>query len=159
MNHRSLLGTVTIAAATLVTGAAAPKPQPRIVSVEARLFRSDIGEFSKNILHDGYFGGWNTIIGAGDVAGPAEDILILVRVGTIPAADGEVVIDVPLVVTARTARKQLAQRRFNAMLVPYRGTAAHGLYLPHATCAGRIDVTATLGKQTRRAKLDMMCGE
>lgn len=140
--------------------ATAQPPQARIVALEARLFLEDSGELSKNVLdRKGSFTGWNTIIGEGGAPGAAKDIAIVVRVGfASPQQDG-IVIDGPLAVTARTAKKLIAQRRFTGILVPYRGSVAQVLFLPDVGCAGTIRVSATLGKQTSSAILHMDCGE
>ena len=147
-------------AALLVAAAAPPQAQPRIVGMEARLFLEGAGALSKNILDaNGQFSGWNTIIGEGSAEGAADDILIIVKVGVAqPQADASLVRG-PLVVSARTPKKLLAERRFSSILVPYRGSAAQTLFLPNVGCAGTVKVTATLGKQTRTATLHMDCGE
>jgi hypothetical protein len=146
--------------ALLLLGAAPPNPQPRIVAMEARLFLEPSGELSKNILdRNGVFDGWNTIIGEGSADRAARDVIVIVKVDFArPEAESEF-IDGPLIVTARTGKKLLAQRRFTSILVPYGGSAAQALYLPEVGCAGTVKLTATLGKQTRTATLHMDCGE
>jgi hypothetical protein len=126
------------------------------VAVEARLFLANSGRLSENVLStEGYYGTWNAIISDE----PTNDALIVVKVGTTPQPGDEAFVKGPLTITARSGRKLLGQRRFASFLIPTRGTTAQALYLSNIGCAGHVVVTATLGKQTRTAKLDMICGE
>ena len=147
---------VAVAVGALLAGAAPSAPQPRIVAVEARLLLANSGRLSDNVLSpEGYYGTWNSII-ADD---PANDSLIVVKIGTTPQLGDEAFVKGPLTITARSGRKLLGRRRFPSFLIPARGTAAQALFLSDIGCAGHVVVTATLGNQTRTAKLDMMCGE
>ena len=68
-------------------------------------------------------------------------------------------LDIPLTVGARTAAgKVLAQRQFSNILID-RGKVVEFLLLPNVTCAGKVTITATLGRQTRSATLALDCGE
>jgi hypothetical protein len=145
-----------LAVGAVLAGAAPPAPQPRIVGLEARLFLANSGRLSDNVLSsEGYYGTWNAIIDDD----PANDALILVKIGTAPQLGEEAFVKGPLTITARSGRKLLGQRRFPNFLIPARGTSAQALYLSDIGCAGHVLVTARLGSQTRTAKLDMICGE
>ena len=147
---------VAVAAGAVLAGASPSAPQPRIVAVEARLLLANSDRLSNNVLSpEGCYGTWNSII-ADD---PANDALIVVEVGTTPQLGDEAFVKGPLIITARSGRKLLGRRRFASFLVPARGTTAQGLYVSDIGCAGHVVVTATMGNQTRTAKLDMMCGE
>jgi len=148
------------AGAAVLLLAAAPPPQPNVAAIEARLFYSDTGRLSDNKLDaKGSFTGWNTVIGEGDSGGAADDVLIVAKIGLPKPVTEDVMVEAPLVITARAKGKVLARRDFGKILVAHRGTTSHALFLPGVGCAGRVDVTVQLGQRARTARLNMDCGE
>ena len=55
-------------------------PPYKVTGIQAKLFYSDKGTFSRDVLAKPDFGFWNTIIGAGDAEGPSNSTLVLVEV-------------------------------------------------------------------------------
>lgn len=132
--------------------------------VQARLFYSETGRFSDDILaRKKAFTFWNTIIGAGDAEENADDLLVSVslsagKFGT--PEDNEQNIDGPLTIKATDARgKVLGSRTFKNMLTGVGGSTTLPLWLNDVTCAGRVTVEARFAGKTKTAVLEMDCGE
>lgn len=140
-------------------GASAWSATPPPVAIEhigAQLLYSGSGTLSRDIAPPATFSGWNTVIGEGDAKGSATDVLVSV---TLTTPSDEQALDTPLTVSARTAAgKVLAERKFSNILID-RGKVFEFLLLPNVTCAGKVTITATLGRQTRSATLALDCGE
>ena len=120
------------------------------------LLYENSGRLSGNIAPPADFTGWNTVIGEGSAEEPANDLLVLVEVVT----RGEENVVQPLTVVARGARgKLLGQRRFANLLTSGDGRTWKALWLADVGCAGRIDVSATIGRSSRKAAVDLDCGE
>jgi hypothetical protein len=147
--------------ALLLAAAAPPNDhRPRVSAITARLFYTNTGSLSANVLDTkGYFGNWNTIIGGGSVSGPADDVLIVVAVDQDRAAGQQANVSLPLRLTATHKGNVLASRTIKDILIPDKGPAYAGLWLNGVGCAGSIDVVAQIGSSKKKATLDLDCGE
>lgn len=142
-----------------LAGPASAAPRVNLGKIEARLYLADKGQWSDDKLaKSSTWTGWNTIIGEGDAGGAASDIMIAVPLSSTGADDAISAI-MPLVVTAKAGKRILASRTIKGRLIPYKGATRAAVYLTDAACAGRIDITASFGKQVRKARLNMDCGE
>jgi hypothetical protein len=139
-------------AAMLAAPAAAPAPS--VGAFRMHLFYEGSGRLSKDISPPVEFTGWNTIIGEGSAEEPASDLLTV----EVRGAPGEL-IEQPLTLLARARGKVLAQRRFDSLLTNVQGRTYKALWLADVGCAGRIEVTATIGRSTRKSALSLDCGE
>jgi hypothetical protein len=134
---------------------AAPAAVPRVGAFKMQLYYENTGRLSKDISPPVEFSGWNTIIGEGSAEEAANDLLVTVEVKGPP---GEA-IEQPLTLVARANGKVLAQRRFDTLLTTVEGRTWKALWLNDVGCAGRIEVTATIGKSTRKSAIRLDCGE
>jgi hypothetical protein len=135
---------------------AAPSPAaPSIGAFRMQLFYEDSGRLSKDVSPPVEFTGWNTVIGEGSAEEAATDLLVTVEVRGPPGES----IEQPLTLVARAKGKVLAQRRFDSLLTTIRGRTYKALWLNDVGCAGRIEVTATIGRSTRKTALSLDCGE
>lgn len=148
---------MTMIEAFLAAMLAAPSaaPAPSVGAFRMQLFYESSGRLSKDISPPVEFTGWNTIIGEGSAEEPASDLLVTVEVRGPP---GEY-IEQPLTMVARAKGKVLAQRRFDSHLTNAQGRTWRALWLADVGCAGRLEVTATLGRSTRKSAIDLDCGE
>lgn len=155
---------VLTAAVALLLPAAAQAAE--IGRIRAHLVYEETGRLSPDILSQPDFIAWNTIIGEGSAEENANDLLVLVEV--IGATGGEENIDGPLEIRVRRGEgltvgrpsgNANARRRFDSMLTSERGRVWKALFLPDVGCAGRLEIAATIGRSTRRATLDLVCGE
>jgi hypothetical protein len=140
-------------AAMLAVPAAAP--EPRVGAFRMQLFYENSGRLSKDISPPVEFTGWNTIIGEGSAEEAANDLMVSVEVRGPP---GEF-IEQPLTLVARAKGKVLARRSFDGLLTNVQGRTWRALWLNDVGCAGRIEVTATIGRSTRKSELSLDCGE
>ncbi|MEA3065668.1 MAG: hypothetical protein QOJ27_2120 [Sphingomonadales bacterium] len=142
----------------LLLAAAAPAAQaPTIGTVRMHLFLEETGKLSPNIAPPAEFTGWNTIIGEGSAPEAANDLLVVVEVRN---GGGEANLTQPLIVVARGPKgKLLGQRRYTNLLSSGEGRVWKGLWLGDVGCAGHIEVTATIGRSTRKSAIDLDCGE
>jgi hypothetical protein len=148
--------------ALLALGAAPSSPvaNGRIAGLEARLFYSETGKLSANVLDPkGKFAGWNTIIGEGDAKRAAEDVLIVVAVAARKQGLDALLLDRPLEIHAAVGSRTLAKRKLDNLVLPSRGATYAAMFLPGVGCAGTVTVTAWLGTEARKATLAMDCGE
>jgi hypothetical protein len=120
-----------------------------------QLYYENSGRLSKDISPPVEFTGWNTVIGEGSAEEAASDLLVSVEVRAPP---GEFV-EQPLTLVARAKGKILAQRRFDSLFTNTQGRTWKALWLNDVGCAGRIEVTATIGRSTRKSALSLDCGE
>lgn len=142
--------------AAMVTQAPAPAPPaPRVGAFKMQLYYENSGRLSKDISPPVEFTGWNTVIGEGSAEEAASDLLVTVEVKGPP---GEL-IEQPLTLVARAKGKVLAQRRFDSLLTNVEGRTWKALWLNDVGCAGRIEVTATIGRSSRKSALSLDCGE
>ncbi len=136
---------------------AAPSPPagPSVGAIRMQLFYEDSGRLSGNIAPPAEFTGWNTVIGEGSAEESANDLLVLVEARIPPGA----AMDQQLSVVARAKGKVLGQRRFDNLLTTTEGKTWKALWLADVGCAGRIEVTATIGRSTRKSAISLDCGE
>ena len=145
-------------AALLAAILAAPSspPAPSVGAIRMQLFYEESGRLSRDIAPPADFTGWNTIIGEGSAEEAANDLLVLVEVRAAPGEN----ITQPLSVVARGAKGRiLGQRRFTNLLTSGQGRTWKALWLADVGCAGRIEVTASVGRSTRKSAVDLDCGE
>ena len=145
---------MTIAPLLAALFAAAPAA-PSVGTIRMQLFYEETGRLSRDIAPPADFSGWNTVIGEGSAEEAANDLLIAVEVRGAPAET----IDQPLTLVARAGRKIVARRRFDHLLTNVQGRTWKALWLNDVGCAGRIDVTATIGRSTRKSAISLDCGE
>ncbi|HEX8512113.1 MAG TPA: hypothetical protein VF688_03305 [Allosphingosinicella sp.] len=130
-------------------------PAPKVGAFRMQLFYESSGRLSKDISPPVEFTGWNTIIGEGSAEEGANDLLVSVEVRG-PAGE---FIEQPLTLVARAGGKVLAQRRFEGLLTNVEGRTWKALWLNDVGCAGTIEVTATIGRSTRKSEISLDCGE
>lgn len=131
-------------------------PPARLGDIRAHLFYESTARLSADISPPRGFSAWNTIIGGGEAEEPASDLLIVVEL----RAEGEHFENSPLRIVARNrSGRVLGERRFDSLYTSAAGRAYRALWLRDATCAGEIDIVATLGRQTRTERLTFHCGE
>jgi hypothetical protein len=148
---------MTMIAPLLAALLAAP-PAPPAATVGAfrmHLFYENSGRLSKDISPPVDFTGWNTIIGEGSAEEAANDLLVTVEVKGPPGES----LEQPLTLVARAGGKILAQRRFANLSTTVQGRTYKALWLNDVGCAGRIEVTATIGRSTRKTAINLDCGE
>jgi hypothetical protein len=141
----------------LAAQAAPPADPPaQLGDIRAHLFYEATGRLSSDVSPPREFSAWNTIIGGGEAEEPASDLLIVVEL----RAEGEHFETRPLRIVARDGRGRiLGERRFDSLYTSEAGRLYRALWLRDATCAGEIDITATLGRETRTERLTFHCGE
>ncbi|HEX8622069.1 MAG TPA: hypothetical protein VF718_08860 [Allosphingosinicella sp.] len=135
--------------------AAQPAPPPTVGKIRMQLFYEDSGRLSADISPPSDFSGWNTVIGEGSAEEPANDLLVTVELVTGAVES----VAEPLTVTVRGNRKVLGQRRFADVLTSADGRTWKALWLTDVGCAGHVEVTATIGRSTRKAAVSLDCGE
>ena len=141
-----------LALATLPSAA----PAAHLGEIRMYLFYTETGQLSPDVSPPHAFAGWNTIIGEGDAAGHADDLVVVAEI----RADGQQFVERPLSIVARGARGGiLGQRRFASALTSGAGRAYLALWLNDVTCAGDVRVTITYGAETRTETLQLHCGE
>ena len=148
---------VLTAAALVLLPAAAHAQQ--VGQIRAHLVYEETGRLSEDLVARPDFAAWNTIIGSGEAEEPANDVLVLVEV--VSASGGEDNIATPLEIVARGEDgRVLGRRRFrDSLFTTEPGRVWKPLWLPDSTCEGRMTITATLGRSTRTAELNLGCGE
>lgn len=139
--------------------ASAAEPKPVLGKIVAKLYFNEQGDWSPDLLAKSTsWTGWNTIIGEGDSGGASQDLMVEVGLSA-PGAEDAVTTEIPVTITAMAGKKLLGRRVSKFTLIPHQGSSRLALFLTDATCAGRIDITATFGKQVKKARLNMDCGE
>jgi hypothetical protein len=137
----------------LLAAAQAPAAAPAVGKIRMQLFYEDSGRLSRDIAPPADFSGWNTVIGEGSAEEAANDLLVTVEVVGDPG-------NAPLSVVVRGAKgKVLAQRRHADLLGSTDGRTWKALWVTDVGCAGRVEVTATIGRSTRKTAIDLDCGE
>lgn len=128
----------------------------RLGEIRMQLVYTESGRLSRDISPPNAFTGWNTVIGEGDAGQPANDMQVSVELRT----DGPRNVRTPVTLTARRAGgRTIATRTFNNTLTSADGRAVLSLRLADIGCAGRIRVTATMGRQSRSEEIELDCGE
>jgi hypothetical protein len=144
-------------AAAVLLGAGPARAAPRIGEIRVHLLYEATGQVSPNIAPPADFTGWNTIIGEGDADEPANDLLILVEV---IGNGGEENLGMPLTITARgRGGRVIARRQVPTMLTSGARRVWKSLWLGGVGCEGRIEVVATIGSSSERARVNLDCGE
>jgi hypothetical protein len=139
---------ITLIAAAAIA-AQEPPPRAELGEIRAFLMSNRTGQLSEDLSPPAAGGHWNRVI-------EGDDIVITAEVRT----DGQQFIRRALRIVARArGGRILNQRVHNGILTTTEGRAYQPLYLLNAACAGVIQVTATLGTQTRTETLEMHCGE
>jgi hypothetical protein len=90
-------------------------PPYKVTAIQAKLFYSDKGTFSRDVLAKPDFGFWNTIIGEGDAEGPSDATLVLVEVSG-KSLEGEMQPSRKVELTAVAKGKVLLKRALNVGL-------------------------------------------
>jgi hypothetical protein len=144
----------------LAASTTTPDSSIHIAGIEARLFYTDRGTLSPNILdRANRFAGWNTIIGEGPSGGTADDVVIVVAVDKPRPAGRQAFVQEPLTITAMHSRRVIGSRVVKQILVPRNGPAYAALWLKDVGCAGKIVVNAHIKGSEQSATLNMDCGE
>ncbi len=153
---RAPAAAVLLAAAVPVAAQAPAKPPVLLGDIRFQLYYELSGMLSPPVGPK--FSFWNTGAGEGDAKEPASNFLITVP---LRSTTGDAVSsDTPVVLTIRTAAgKVIATRTSKYDLVPYQGQTYVALWVVDQPCMGKVVVTATYGKQVRRAGFSLDCGE
>ena len=126
-------------------------------ALRAYLWYEETGRLSENIAPPVEFVTWNTIIGEGQAAEIANDILLTAEV---LSSGREENIDIPMVLEARdSSGRILASRTVDGMLTSSEGKAVKGLWVYDIGCSGEITFSARLGGLSRSVALNFPCGE
>lgn len=143
---------VTAAIALMASGAAFAL---EIEKIEARVFLTGSASLSDNVAAGSGVNLWNTVIGEGDIAEPANDVLVIVTVaGEAGSFDaGTLTIDI----TGHDG-KALASRKIEGLLLGSAGKVSHGVYVTDATC-NALTVKAAIGKSEKTIEVPFACGE
>ncbi len=149
----SILG---LSAATIAAPAKPSIPATTIDRITAQLYYNYSGTLSENVAPPSKAILWNSIIAEGDAIEPADDMLVTVFLNS-KAGLGNFS---PLKIVAKNAKgKILGQRIAEPTLTNKDGNAAAGLMLYDVGCAGKMTITATMGKLSKSTVLNLDCGE
>ena len=142
--------------ASAPAAATAAEPEMHLQSIETKLVYKGSGTLS-NDMSAPSFTAWNTIIGEGDAAEPADDVIAFVLVQTL----GEQAFkETPVTVVATNSKgREIARRSFDTVLTTEAGRASLPLFIPDSTCAGLVTITATMGTERMVKSVAMACGE
>ena len=153
-------GKSSLALITLVWQATAqaqlPKGAVKLGRLELREFVPETGEWRKLILSepdrfDGTAIGWRSFAWGG------ADLEILVPVTGQPETEiGE---PLSIIVKSLDTQKVVIRRRYTGVQIGPTGRSYQSVVFREAACDGNMEVTATLGRQTQRLKLDLECYE
>jgi hypothetical protein len=127
--------------------------------IEAKLFYSNSGRFSANILGNPKIVLHNVIIGEGTVEGPSEQTLLIVRVKG-PARDALDGLSLRIIATAQP--DTLADREIAVGTMNSAGNYYAACWLDGTGCSPvEIEVQLKLGTDVRRAKalIPFQCSE
>lgn len=142
----------------LLTAPAAAQTKPDVLMGEIRfqLFYEHSGTLSPPVGPK--FSFWNTGAGEGDAKEPASNFLITVP---LKSTTGDAVSsETAVAITVRNAAgRTVASRISKFQLVPYQGQTYVPLWIADQPCMGKITVTASFGKQVRKAAYNLACGE
>ncbi len=134
-----------------------PKFPSRIKSVTAKLYFSDSGTFSGNILDQPDLALWNTIIGEGQSGGPSEATLIEVEVDG--DSRGNVIHKERLTITVQTKGKLPVTRHTGPLYFGQNGKHFEAVWLYDSGCQ-QVAISAQLDNQPAiHKKIDFECGE
>lgn len=135
----------------------APRFPSKISSVTAKLYYSNSGTFSGNILDKPHLALWNTIIGEGDSGGPSEATLIEVEVDG--DGGGNVIHKERLTITVKEEGKPPIRRQSGPLYFNRNGKHFEAIWLYDSGCFP-VTIAAQLeGQPVVRKKIDFDCGE
>lgn len=147
---------VSLALAVMLAMQPAAAGGAQLGEIRMQLVYTESGTLSRDISPPSAFTGWNTVIGEGDAGQPANDMEVSVDLRT----NGQQNVQTPVTLTARrVGGRTIATRTFSNTLTSADGRAMLSLRLTDIGCAGRIRVTATMGRQSRSEEIDLECGE
>jgi hypothetical protein len=136
-------------------------PQYKITAIQAKLFYSNKGTFSRNVLAKPDFAFWNTIIGEGDAEGPSDSTLVIVEVSG-KSSEGEMAATRKIELTAVATGKVLLKRATEVGIFSddHRFYAAFWLY---GTGCEPVKLTARIVGQSQPSSMTKTipfeCGE
>ena len=132
------------------------QPGGYLANPSVRLWYTETGRLSDNVLSADDFQLWNTVIGEGSAEEYATDALFTIDV----RSDGHQYLPETLMLTATDSEgKVLAQRSYEGILTGEGGNGTFALWVQDAGCAGRVTFRASFGASTRTSTLDFDCGE
>ena len=136
-------------------------PPYKITAIQAKLFYSDKGTFSRNVLAKPDFGFWNTIIGEGDAEGPSDSTLVMVEVsGKNP--EGEMPPTRKIELTAVATGKVLLKRAIEIGIFSKDNKFYAGFWL-YGTGCEPVKLTARIVGQSQPSSMSKTipfeCGE
>lgn len=128
-----------------------------ITAIRAHLFYEYSGTLSPDILSSQPVL-WNTVIGEGDAAEPASDVLVVVEMRG--PYDGST--EIPLVVEATSEREGVVmrtRRSFGHLFTEFgERRIARAIWIQDQTCE-QVRIVATHGRDRREAVIPFYCGE
>ena len=131
--------------------------------IRIHLVYEETGRLSEDISRWPELGAWNTYGGGGPAEENANDLVVLVEVIAAAREPDEVpgVVGGQLEIRATGDNGRLiGRRRFReSLLTGEDGRVWKALWLPDASCAGRIRIDATIDRSTRSAQVNLPCGE
>jgi DNA-binding transcriptional LysR family regulator len=160
----SLARAALIAAALPLLAAAAPArpaaPPPYRVSLRAKLFYSNSGEFSRDILSGKRPDLWNTIVGEGQAGGASSELLVI---AVVSGEGGSYVPERKVELTATTNGHVAFQRAEETPIITTEGKAYVAFWLYGVGCK-RLRLSARVTGQTpatapATAMIPFDCGE
>ncbi len=125
-----------------------------IADIEVRLLYETSGTLSEDVSDNPEFYLWNTIIGEGSAAEPANDVLVTARI----EGPGEHNLGSPLTMVVRDEIGRTIAQRSIAYLYA-RSSTARSLFLDDVGCAGALTFEARLGNSVRTEEVTFDCGE
>lgn len=130
-----------------------------ISELHAKLYYSNRGTFSQNILDNPNITLWNVIIGEGSAGGASENTLVQVVVAGQPGSFAK---GVAVQLTAKTPTRTLLDRRSNLGVMNTNGRYYAGFWLYDTGCEP-VELTVKLvgqgGGQTVTKTIPFECGE
>jgi hypothetical protein len=130
-----------------------------ISEVQAKLYYSNRGTFSQNILDNPNITLWNVIIGEGSAGGASENTLVQVVVAGQPGSFAK---GLAVQLTAKTPTRTLLDRRSNVGVMNTNGWHYAGFWLYETGCEP-VELTVKLigegGGQTVTKTIPFECGE
>ena len=145
----------------LVLGRPAGQPTPpyRVAAIQARLFYSDRGTLSRDILQPPLPVLWNTIIGEGQSGGASSAVLVTVEVRGTP---GTFEPDRKVELTVTTGRETVLRRALSLAVLDTAGRTFAGFWLYETGCRPLRLSARLLGQSAsaaRTASIPFACGE
>lgn len=130
-----------------------------ISEVQAKLYYSNRGTFSRNVLDNPNITLWNVIIGEGSAGGASENTLVQVVVVGQPKRSAE---GLAVQLTAKTPTRTLLDRRSDVGIMNTNGRYYVGFWLYDTGCE-RVELTVKLvgegGGQAVTKTIPFECGE